>query len=76
MNREQEVIKLIAEFLDLEVSAVTLESDLKEDLGADSLDFAELLMEMEEAFDFEADDSKVDIKTVKDVVDFINSTKE
>ncbi len=66
------VIEIIADFLDLEKSEVTLESNLKEDLNADSLDFVELVMELEEEFDFEADEDKMqEIKTVGDVVKFI-----
>ncbi len=66
------VIEIIAEFLDLDKAEVTLESDLREDLNADSLDFVELVMELEEEFDFEADEDKMqDIKTVGDVIKFI-----
>ncbi len=66
------VIEVVAEFLDLEVSEVTLDSDLREDLNADSLDFVELVMELEEEFEFEADEDKMqEIKTVGDIVKFI-----
>ncbi len=66
------VIEIVAEFLDLEVSEVTLDSNLKDDLNADSLDFVELVMELEEEFEFEADEDKMqEIKTVGDIVKFI-----
>lgn len=43
-----------------------------EDLGADSLDLVELIMELEEAFGLEIpDEDQEKIKTVKDVVDYI-----
>lgn len=76
MNTETKVIEMIGDFLDIEVSEIKLESDLKEDLQADSLDFVELVMELEEAFDFEADEDKLaELKTVGDVVKFIEENK-
>ncbi len=50
MNTEQKVIEIIGDFLDIEVEEIKLEADLKEDLQADSLDFVELVMELEEEF--------------------------
>lgn len=76
MNIETKVIEIIGDFLDIEQSEIKLESNLKEDLQADSLDFVELVMELEEAFDFEADEDKLaDLKTVGDVVKFIEENK-
>lgn len=76
MNTETKVIEMIGEFLDIEVSEISLSSDLKEDLQADSLDFVELVMELEEEFGFEADEDKLaELKTVGDVVTFIDTNK-
>ncbi len=76
MNIEQKVIEIIADFLDIEVEEIKVESDLKEDLQADSLDFVELVMELEEEFDFEADEDKLaNLKTVGDVIKFIEENK-
>lgn len=76
MNIETRTIEIIGDFLDIEVAEIKLESDLKEDLQADSLDFVELVMELEEEFDFEADEDKLaDLKTVGDVVKFISENK-
>ncbi len=76
MNTETKVIEIIGDFLDIEVAEIKLESDLKEDLQADSLDFVELVMELEEEFDFEADEDKLAaLKTVGDVVKFIEENK-
>ncbi len=76
MNTENKVIEIIGDFLDIEVAEIKLESDLKEDLQADSLDFVELVMELEEEFDFEADEDKLaSLKTVGDVVKFISENK-
>lgn len=46
---------------------------LKEDLSADSLDLVELRMELEDEFDIDIGIDEIDIvKTVQDVVDFVN----
>ena len=53
---------------------VTLEANLKEDLDADSLDAVELIMSIEEEFDIEIPDEVAqNMKTVKDIVDYIES---
>lgn len=49
------------------------EQQLKEDLYADSLDYVELRMELEDEFDIEIGIDEIDsVKTVQDVVDFVN----
>ena len=74
MQKQERIIEIIADFLGMDKSEVTLESNLKEDLKADSLDFTEIVMELEEEFDFEADENKlIDMKTIGDVVSYINS---
>jgi acyl carrier protein len=74
MEKQERIIEIIADFLGMDKSEVTLESNLKEDLKADSLDFTEIVMELEEEFDFEADENKlIDMKTIGDVVSYINS---
>ena len=55
---------------------VTLESNLK-DLGLDSLDVVELLMDLEEEFDVEFENEEmVSLKTVKDVVETIDNKRK
>ena len=74
MEKQERIIEIIADFLGMDKSEVKLESNLKEDLKADSLDFTEIVMELEEEFDFEADENKlIDMKTIGDVVSYINS---
>ena len=51
-----------------------MDSDLSEDLGADSLDAIELIMEIESQFDVEiADSEATKIKLVSDIVDYLES---
>ena len=64
---------IIVDELGVEGSAVTMESTL-EDLGADSLDAVELIMALEEEYDLEfAEDEVKAMKSVKNIVDYIES---
>lgn len=64
--------EMISEQLGIEKSKITLDSDIINDLKADSLDIVEMLMGVENEWGIEIDDSEVSgIKTIKDVVDFI-----
>lgn len=68
---------IIVEQLDVEEDAVTMEASITEDLGADSLDVADLVMSIEESFDVEIPDEEVEnIKTVGDIVKYIENKVE
>ena len=68
------VKKIIVDRLDVEEEAVTLNSTFKEDLGADSLDIVELIMELEDEFELEiADEDAEKISKVSEVVDYIKA---
>ena len=70
----EEIAKLLAEQLDIPVSKVTLESNIIEDLGADSLDVVEMLMTLEDKTGKTIPDDKVtSITTVGDLVEVLNS---
>ncbi|HPI51670.1 MAG TPA: acyl carrier protein [Smithellaceae bacterium] len=72
MSLEERVIKLVTEQLDVTPEQCKLEASFIDDLGADSLDLVELIMEMEEAFGVEIADEELEkIRTVQDVVDFL-----
>jgi len=76
MNVEEKVKEIIAEQLDVEAEEVTPNASFIEDLGADSLDTAELVMAFEEEFDIEiSDDDAEKIQKVKDAVDYIKAKK-
>ena len=56
---------------------VTLESSFVNDLGADSLDIVELVMELEDEFDVNIPDEDAEkIQTVGDAVKYINDTEK
>ncbi|WP_221564206.1 MULTISPECIES: acyl carrier protein [Bacillaceae] len=71
---QDRITKIIVDRLGVDEEEVKLESSFKEDLGADSLDVVELVMELEDEFDMEISDEDAEkIATVGDVVDYINS---
>jgi len=66
----------IAEQLGVAADEVTPDSSFIEDLGADSLDIVEMVMALEEEFGIEISDEDAEkIRTVKDVVAFIEAHK-
>ena len=67
---------IVVEQLGSEADKVTLESTFIDDLGADSLDIVELIMAFEEEFNVEIPDEAAEkIKTVQDVVNYIDQNK-
>lgn len=70
----ERVTKIIVDRLGVEESKVTPEATFKDDLGADSLDVVELVMELEDEFDLQFSDEDAEkIVTVGDAVDYIKS---
>jgi len=69
------VKKIISDKLGIEESKVTPEASFTNDLGADSLDTVELIMDLEKEFNISIpDDAAENIATVQDAIDFV--TKE
>ena len=69
---EERVIDIVAEQLGVDKEKVTNETSFVNDLGADSLDTVELVMELEEEFDITIpDDAAEKIQTVGQAVDYI-----
>ena len=65
---------IIVDQLDVEEDVVTAEASIVDDLGADSLDVVDLISSVEDEFDVEIPDEKVeDIKTVGDIVSYIEA---
>ena len=75
MSTFDKVKAIVVEQLGVDESEVAIDSTFIDDLGADSLDIVELIMAFEEEFNIEIpDDVAEKIKTVKDTVDYIDST--
>ena len=64
---------ILCDQLDLEEDKVTMESDIIEDLEADSLDVVDLVMTIEDEFGLEVPDDQIEnFKTVGDIVRYID----
>ena len=73
---EAKVREIICEQLGVSEGDVTPDASFIEDLGADSLDIVELVMALEEEYDVEISDEEAEkIRTVQDVVNYIESHK-
>ncbi len=70
---KSQVVSIIVDKLGVEESQVTDDANFTKDLGADSLDTVELIMQLEKQFDISIEDSDAEkIQTVGDVVKFLN----
>ena len=66
------VSKIIADKLVIDASEVTKEANFKQDLGADSIDLVELIMEFEREFELSIPDEKAEeIQTVGNAIEFL-----
>ena len=71
------VKEIIVEKLGVDESEVTLEASFTNDLGADSLDTVELIMEFEKEFDIQIpDDQAENIGTVGQAINYIEDAKK
>ena len=69
MDIFEQVKKILCDQLDLDEEQVTEESEVIDDLGADSLDIVDLVMTLEEEFDTEIPDEDIEnLRTVGDIV--------
>ena len=69
---EERVIEIVNEQLGVAKEQITRETSFINDLGADSLDTVELVMELEEEFDITIPDEKAEeIQTVGQAIDYI-----
>lgn len=72
----EKVKEIIVDELGVDAEEVTLEADLNDDLGADSLDAVELIMALEDEFDIKvSDEAAQSFKTVQQIVEFIKGAK-
>ena len=71
----EKIREIIAEQTGKDVDEITLETNVKEDLDADSLDLFQIINDIEDEFDVSVEDPE-SIVTVRDAVDFVESHKE
>ena len=72
----EEVKEIITRYVKIEPEKITLESKLNEDLDADSIDIADVVMDIEEKYGFEfSDEDAENIVVIKDLVKVIEDRK-
>ena len=72
----EKVKEIIASQLSAKVENIKDDTNIAEELGADSLDLVEILMSLEDEFGVSIPDEAIpEIKTIKDIVKFIESHK-
>lgn len=68
----EKVKAILSEQFDVEEEKITAETNIADDLGADSLDVVDLLMSIEDEFEIEIPDNEVEnLKTVGELVKYI-----
>jgi len=77
MSIEEQVKKIVAEKLSVDLNEVVPEAKFVDDLGADSLDLVELIMAMEDEFGINISDEAAEkLVSVKDAIDFIATNQK
>lgn len=73
MQMIEKVKEVIAKQLRIDVSEISDDAAVVEDLGADSLDIVEMLMTLEDEMNIIIPDDATGLKTVKDIATFIEN---
>lgn len=77
MSTFNKIKEMITNELPVDADSIKMESRLVEDLGADSIDAVQLIMDVETEFDVViSDDSLTTLKTVGDLVNYIENSKK
>ena len=77
MTTFDKIKDMIVDQLDVEADEVTMDANIQEDMGADSLDIVDLIMAVEDEFEVKIDDdASENINTVGDILKFIDANKE
>ena len=70
----EKIREIIAEQTGKDEEEITLDTNVKDDLDADSLDLFQIINDIEDEFDISVEDPEA-IVTVKDIADFVESHK-
>ena len=77
MSVEERVIEIVSEQMGVAKDQISRETSFVNDLGADSLDTVELVMEFEEEFDITIPDEEAEkIQTVGQAIEYIDAHSE
>jgi acyl carrier protein len=70
----EKIREIIAEQLGKDAEEITLETNVKDDLDADSLDVFQIINDIEDEFEVSIEDPE-SMATVKDIVDYVENNK-
>ncbi len=72
----EKICELLADKFDADASTMTMETSIKDDLNADSLDVVELMMDLEENFGITiSDEEAMKMSTIGDIVKYIEDNQ-
>lgn len=72
----EKIKEILAEQLDLDVNEIKANSDIQEELEADSLDVMDIMTEIEDEFDIEVEDEVIEtLRTPEKIAEYITSIK-
>ena len=70
----EKIAEIIADQLSVSVNEITMDTDIMDEFGADSLDMMEMIMAIEDEYGVEVDMENVEnIKTIGDVIKYLNA---
>lgn len=70
----EKISELLADKFDVDAATLTMETSIKDDLNADSLDIVELMMDLEENFGIKiADEEAMQMSTIGDIVKYVEA---
>lgn len=73
----EKVKKILSEQFSVDEDSITLNTNIAEDLGADSLDVVDILMSIEDEFEIEVPDEEIEnIRTVGELVNYIKENTQ
>lgn len=73
----EKIKEILAEQLDLDVNEIKANSDIQEELEADSLDVMDIMTEIEDEFDIEVEDEVIEtLRTPEKIAEYITSIKQ
>ena len=73
----EQVRQLLAHQFEVDENTITMDTNIADDLGADSLDAIDIVMTIEDQYAIEVPDENIEnMKTVEDIVSFIESNTD
>jgi len=76
-STSEKITDILVEKMGIARTEITSDANFIKDLGIDSLDYAELVMEFEQVFNIRIPDSDAEnLRTIKDAIDYVNEKSD